>query len=212
MSGRWIYEWLAEEARAKDTAGGRDRLVFHRGLAAAVGTWSVDGCNHGGHLRGRRAGHSAPLPDLDGADRARRRARRHRLAPCAGSDLRRRRELNLLFDKWKLGPLRVINLLALMVFVIHYAPLLRRYVRESLPRNARCGVTRGVRRPSRHRAGRTRVSRLGPPRAAVVGRRRALRREPLRSCTSSRGSHRRSIAGALCADRMRAGPLRAVVR
>jgi len=38
---------------------------------------------------------------------------------------------NLLFDKWKLGPLRIINLLALMVLVIHYAPLLRRYLPRS---------------------------------------------------------------------------------
>jgi hypothetical protein len=35
--------------------------------------------------------------------------------------------LNLLFDKWKLGPLRLINLLALLLLVIHYAPLLRRF-------------------------------------------------------------------------------------
>ena len=34
--------------------------------------------------------------------------------------------LNLLFDKWRLGPLRLINLFALMVLVIHYAPLLKR--------------------------------------------------------------------------------------
>jgi hypothetical protein len=34
--------------------------------------------------------------------------------------------LNLLFDKWHLGPLRLINLFALMVLVIHYAPLLKR--------------------------------------------------------------------------------------
>jgi peptidoglycan/LPS O-acetylase OafA/YrhL len=34
--------------------------------------------------------------------------------------------LNLLFDKWKLGPLRIINLLALLLLVVHYGPLLRR--------------------------------------------------------------------------------------
>jgi hypothetical protein len=39
-----------------------------------------------------------------------------------GADL----TMNLLFDKWKLGPLRVINLLALLLLVLHYAPLLRR--------------------------------------------------------------------------------------
>lgn len=34
--------------------------------------------------------------------------------------------LNLLFDKWKLGPLRILNLLALLLLVVHYGPLLRR--------------------------------------------------------------------------------------
>jgi len=37
-------------------------------------------------------------------------------------------ELNLLFDKWRLGPLRLLNLFALMVLTIHYAPLLKRYL------------------------------------------------------------------------------------
>jgi len=36
--------------------------------------------------------------------------------------------LNRLFDKWHLGPLRMINLFALMVLVIHYAPLLKRHL------------------------------------------------------------------------------------
>jgi uncharacterized membrane protein YcfT len=44
-----------------------------------------------------------------------------------GSDV----ALNLLFDKWKLGPLRIINLMALVVLVIHYGPLLRRFVPRS---------------------------------------------------------------------------------
>lgn len=35
--------------------------------------------------------------------------------------------LNVLFDKWTLGPLRLLNLLALLLLVIHYAPLLRRF-------------------------------------------------------------------------------------
>jgi hypothetical protein len=34
--------------------------------------------------------------------------------------------LNLLFDKWRLGPLRLLDLFALMVLVLHYAPWLRR--------------------------------------------------------------------------------------
>jgi hypothetical protein len=34
--------------------------------------------------------------------------------------------LNLLFDKWRLGPLRIINLFALMILVLHFAPWLRR--------------------------------------------------------------------------------------
>lgn len=33
--------------------------------------------------------------------------------------------LNLLFDKWHLGPLRLLNLLALMVVVMHFGPALR---------------------------------------------------------------------------------------
>ena len=36
--------------------------------------------------------------------------------------------LNLLFDKWRLGPLRLLNLFALMILVIHHAPLLKRHV------------------------------------------------------------------------------------
>jgi hypothetical protein len=38
--------------------------------------------------------------------------------------------LNLMFDKWKVGPLRLINVFALMVLVVHYAPWLAR----TLPR------------------------------------------------------------------------------
>jgi peptidoglycan/LPS O-acetylase OafA/YrhL len=38
--------------------------------------------------------------------------------------------LNQLFDKWTLGPLRLINLFALIVLVVHHAPLLKR----ALPR------------------------------------------------------------------------------
>ena len=34
--------------------------------------------------------------------------------------------LNLLFDKWHLGPLRILNLFALMILVLHFAPWLRR--------------------------------------------------------------------------------------
>ena len=36
--------------------------------------------------------------------------------------------LNLLFDKWRLGPLRVINLLALLVLAVHFAPWLRTHL------------------------------------------------------------------------------------
>jgi hypothetical protein len=39
------------------------------------------------------------------------------------------RALNLLFDKWHLGPLRLINTFALVVLVLHFAPLLRRLPR-----------------------------------------------------------------------------------
>jgi hypothetical protein len=35
--------------------------------------------------------------------------------------------LNLLFDKWRLGPLRLINLFSLMVIVIHFSPWIRRH-------------------------------------------------------------------------------------
>ena len=52
---------------------------------------------------------------------------RHALGQTYGGNA----ELNLLFDKWKLGPLRVINLLALVVLVIHYGPILRRFVPRS---------------------------------------------------------------------------------
>ena len=45
-----------------------------------------------------------------------------RLAPWLGRPTAAS-PLNLLFDKWKLGPLRVINLLALVVLVIHYGPV-----------------------------------------------------------------------------------------
>lgn len=38
--------------------------------------------------------------------------------------------LNLMFDKWHLGPLRVINLFALLTLTLHFSPLLR----ERLPR------------------------------------------------------------------------------
>ncbi len=41
-----------------------------------------------------------------------------------------RASLNLLFDKWRLGPLRLLNLLALMVLLMHHAPQLLR----ALPR------------------------------------------------------------------------------
>jgi len=36
-------------------------------------------------------------------------------------------EFNLLFDKWRLGPLRVVNFFALLVIVIRYGPYLLRY-------------------------------------------------------------------------------------
>lgn len=38
--------------------------------------------------------------------------------------------INLMFDKWNLGPLRLINVLALMVLLMHFSPWLKR----SLPR------------------------------------------------------------------------------
>ena len=36
--------------------------------------------------------------------------------------------LNILFDKWQLAPLRVLNLFALLVLAIHYAPWLARHL------------------------------------------------------------------------------------
>ncbi len=36
--------------------------------------------------------------------------------------------VNLMFDKWHLGPLRLINLLALMVLVMHFAPWLKKHL------------------------------------------------------------------------------------
>jgi hypothetical protein len=38
------------------------------------------------------------------------------------------RGLNLMFDKWHLGPLRVLNLLALMLLTLHFAPWLTRWL------------------------------------------------------------------------------------
>jgi hypothetical protein len=40
-----------------------------------------------------------------------------------------RTELNLLFDKWQLGPLRLINFFAMMVVVMHYGPRMARVMR-----------------------------------------------------------------------------------
>lgn len=37
--------------------------------------------------------------------------------------------MNLLFDKWTIGPLRLLNLMALLLLAVHYAPLLRRLPR-----------------------------------------------------------------------------------
>ena len=36
--------------------------------------------------------------------------------------------VNLMFDKWHLGPLRLINLLALLVLVMHFGPWLQRHL------------------------------------------------------------------------------------
>lgn len=36
--------------------------------------------------------------------------------------------LNLMFDKWQLGPLRLINFLALLVLVLHFGPWLKRHL------------------------------------------------------------------------------------
>ncbi len=36
--------------------------------------------------------------------------------------------VNLMFDKWQLGPLRLINLLALLLLVMHFSPWLKRHV------------------------------------------------------------------------------------
>ena len=48
----------------------------------------------------------------------------HGLAPFGSN-----RELNLLFDKWSLGPLRVLNFLALLVIVVRFGPWLAERVR-----------------------------------------------------------------------------------
>jgi len=36
--------------------------------------------------------------------------------------------VNLMFDKWHLGPMRLINVLAIMVLLMHFAPWLRRHL------------------------------------------------------------------------------------
>ena len=62
-----------------------------------------------------RAGWS-PSPRPIAADRL-------RLAPCRRPGaVRRRRSLNLLFDKWQLGPLRLLDLFALMVLAMRFGP------------------------------------------------------------------------------------------
>jgi hypothetical protein len=38
-------------------------------------------------------------------------------------------DLNLMFDKWQLGPLRLINFFAMMIVVMHYGPRVTRVVR-----------------------------------------------------------------------------------
>ncbi len=40
-----------------------------------------------------------------------------------------RADLNLLFDKWQLGPLRLINFFAMMIVVMHYGPRVTRVMR-----------------------------------------------------------------------------------
>ncbi len=40
-----------------------------------------------------------------------------------------RADLNLLFDKWQLGPLRLINLFAMMIVVMHFGPRVARVMR-----------------------------------------------------------------------------------
>jgi hypothetical protein len=44
-------------------------------------------------------------------------------APFPGND-----SLNLLFDKWQLGPLRLLNFMALLLLVMHFAPELKSYL------------------------------------------------------------------------------------
>ena len=40
-----------------------------------------------------------------------------------------RTDLNLLFDKWQLGPLRLINFFAMMIVVMHFGPRVARSMR-----------------------------------------------------------------------------------
>ena len=40
-----------------------------------------------------------------------------------------RADLNLLFDKWQLGPLRLIDFFAMMIVVMHYGPRVMRVAR-----------------------------------------------------------------------------------
>ncbi len=129
--GRWIYHWLAEQASIKLPPVGATgsfsiaawQLLWVLGLwmgATTIATSETDE-----QATPRRFPTwivlTALVVALVGF------AWRHALGQTYGGNA----ELNLLFDKWKLGPLRVINLLALVVLVIHYGPILRRFVPRS---------------------------------------------------------------------------------
>jgi len=128
--GRSIYDWLAEQASTKLPPVGATgsfsiaawQLLWVLGLwmgATTIATSETDE-----QATPRRFPTwivlTALVVALVGF------AWRHALGQTYGGNA----ELNLLFDKWKLGPLRVINLMALVVLVIHYGPALRRLPRS----------------------------------------------------------------------------------
>jgi hypothetical protein len=130
--GEWIYQWLADLARVKVPPVGETGSfsIVAWQLLWVLGLWM--GATEVATSEGDEQATPRRFPAwmvltaiviaLVGI------AWRHVLGQAPfGGDV----TLNLLFDKWKLGPLRIINLLALVVLVIHYAPLLRRFVPRS---------------------------------------------------------------------------------
>jgi hypothetical protein len=117
-------------------------------------------------------------------------------------------ELNLLFDKWQLGPLRLVNLVALGILAVRFGPW------ADAPDSAAAlaggdglGVAAGVLRAPGGGAAGAGLLRRQPDRAAVVGRRApaagGVRGDVRRGAVHARGG--RAAAGGRCAFEPGAG-------